>query len=313
MLDAAALRSRLKLKNLHSENLLRAHHPQAVALLESKGVKPGLIRAHATRLLASGATAAALLIAPSQAASTHAALPSSAADSALVSSVDLNSAFRKALAELLPPAPQPLALAAESNISQLFHSVYGIHAVPELEGNRLNTDYGLLGAEQHLPRYPGDTADQHGSYVDSGITPGRGAWGYFSYSPADLTPDLVEKEKYYVAVQTLYLPDWTTRLAYLRDWYKYRKVVMANPKNGKAVVAVIADSGPAAWTGKHFGASPEIMHYLQMQDGKARSSVVLFFVDDPDNSVPLGPLEYNLEKGRPLLSLSSPAAPGSQL
>ena len=44
------------------------------------------------------------------------------------------------------------------------------------------------------------------------------------------------------------------------------------------------------------------MDYLQMKDGKQRGPVVLFFVDDPDGKIPLGPLEYNLEKGPPLLA-----------
>jgi hypothetical protein len=82
----------------------------------------------------------------------------------------------------------------------------------------------------------------------------------------------------------------------LREWYKYRKVAVVNPKNGKMVIAVVADSGPAAFTGKHFGGSPEVMDYLQMHDGKQRGPVILFFVDDPQDEVPLGPVEKNLEK-----------------
>jgi hypothetical protein len=187
-------------------------------------------------------------------------------------------------------------------VSDIIHNLFGIHATHILESNRLNTNYGLIGAEQHLPRFPGDRVDLHDSLTQAGITPGRGAWGYFANSKSELTPDLVKMEKYYVAVQTLYLPDWHTRLAYLRDWYKYRKVVVLNPRNGRAIVAVIADSGPAAWTGKQFGGSPEVMDYLRSKDGRQRGPVAMFFVDDPQNTVPLGPLEYNLEVGPPLLT-----------
>lgn len=49
---------------------------------------------------------------------------------------------------------------------------------------------------------------------------------------------------------------------YLRDWYKHRKVLIVNTENGNAVVAAIGDSGPAAWTGKQFGGSPEVMEHL---------------------------------------------------
>jgi len=153
-----------------------------------------------------------------------------------------------------------------------------------------------------LPRYPGDTVSQHDEYQKSGITPGLGSWGYFARSKSELTEDLEQKEKYYVAVQTLYLSDWPTRFKYLRDWYKYRKVVVVNPINGKSVVAVIADAGPASWTGKHFGGSPEVMAYLGLNVGMQKGPVVLYFVDDPEDEVSLGPLEYNLAKNASLLA-----------
>ncbi len=67
--------------------------------------------------------------------------------------------------------------------------------------------------------------------------------------------------------------------------------MVINPVNGKTVVAVVADAGPANWTGKSFGASPEIMAYLDMKDGAQRGPAILFFVDDRDNSIALGPVE----------------------
>ena len=83
-----------------------------------------------------------------------------------------------------------------------------------------------------------------------------------------------------------------TKVKYLREWYKYRKVLIVNTDNGNAVVAAIADSGPAAWTGKHFGGSPEVMEYLGGPRYK-KGPVLIFFVDDPENKIPLGPVDYN--------------------
>ena len=80
-------------------------------------------------------------------------------------------------------------------------------------------------------------------------------------------------------------------------------MAVINPQNGKVIIAVVADSGPSWWTGKKFGGSPEVMDYLQLQDGRQKGAVVVFFVDDPQDQVPLGPLEYNLEN-QPLLSQS---------
>lgn len=304
-LDTSYLRSRLKLKSIQSENLLTAHHAKAVALLKSAGVNPGALRKHAQRLLTSGVTTTALMLTPPVVTADQVALPG-VPDSALVSSFDLHRNLSEHLRSILPAQVVPLTTTQEKEISDLIHEIYGVHAYAELEGNKLNRSYGLIGAEQHLPRYPGDTVEQHDAIQKSGITPGRGAWGYFARSKSDMTPELVQMEKYYVAVQTLYLPDWDTRLSYLRDWYKHRRVLVVNPKNGKAVIAVVADSGPAASTGKHFGGSPEVMDYLQMKDGKQRGPVILFFLDDPQKAIPLGPLEYNLEKGPALLTTGGP-------
>lgn len=280
-LQSEQLRSRLKVKQIASRNLLVERHP------------------HVVRLLTSGVLAGSLMLS-SGPLSTVAALPSTSENRTVSAPDELRRQIADQLSRQLPSPPGPLSFGQETALSDLFHRTWGIHSMAELEGNRLNTAYGLIGAEQHLPRYPGDTAAAHGGqFINSGITPGRGAWGYFAPSRQQLTADLVEKERYYVAVQTLYLPDWTIRLSYLRDWYKYRKVLVVNPQNGKAVVAVVGDAGPASWTGKHFGGSPEIMAYLGLNVGKQKGPVVLFFVDDPGDNIPLGPLEYNLEQ--PLL------------
>jgi hypothetical protein len=100
----------------------------------------------------------------------------------------------------------------------------------------------------------------------------------------------------------LYLPDWQTRLNYLRDWYKYRKVLVINPANGTTVVADVADSGPADFTGKQFGGSPEVMAHLGLNTGPQKGAVVLFFVNDPNNEIPLGPVEYNVRTGTPQIA-----------
>ncbi|OGG11549.1 hypothetical protein A2Z00_04900 [Candidatus Gottesmanbacteria bacterium RBG_13_45_10] len=273
---------------------LKIHHPKAVSWLEQAGVTPGNIRHHAARLATTGAIAGALLLA--NPLMTKVSSSSNKLAHAPVAKLhDLLAANIKAL---LPNVVRPLRPDEENAISKLITTIWGIKAGATLDGEHLNTSYGYIGAEQHLPRFPGDTVEAHDAYQVSGITPGKGAWGYFANSSDALTQDLIQKEKYYVAVQTLYLPDWQQRLSYLRDWYKYRKVVLVNPANGKTIVAVVADAGPANWTGKQFGGSPEVMAYLKLQDGAQKGAVVLFFVDDKGNEIPLGPVEYNRAEGQ---------------
>jgi hypothetical protein len=296
-LNSELLYSKIKLRHSASEQEFLKTHPQAYNFFKLKQLLPGKIREHATNLLASGAIAGSLLV-----NSPQAQVPINQSNNVAVflSESSIDNSLANNLSAILPQKIAPLSSDQELKISGIIKKVLGINAYSELEGNKLNHSYGLIGAEQHLPRFPGDSVEQHDEYQRSGITPGLGAWGYFANSKSNLTYDLIEKEKYYVAVQTLYLQDWNTNFEYLRDWYKHRKVIVINPVNGKAVVAVIADAGPAEWTGKHFGGSPEVMAQLKLNVGMQKGPVVLYFVDDPEDKVSLGPINYNVIKS-PLL------------
>src|SRR3990167_8186664 len=199
----------------------------------------------------------------------------------LVTSQELRMLLKKMLTQTVPETSRVLTQEEESTLSELISKTLGIKAVSELNGNRLNHQMGYIGLEQHLPRRANDTLAGR-NFPQVGLTSSRGAWGYV---PAD-------KEKYYLAVQTLYLPDWQARLGELRDWYKFRKMVAINPETGAAVVAVIADAGPAKWTGKQFGGSPLVMHDLGFYPKKTKGKIILLFVDDPDDKIPLGPVSH---------------------
>lgn len=271
-----------------SQKKLRKRHPHAVTFFEKHGITPGKIRQHAAHVAASvGLTGAMLFAQPL----TQQVLSTPAHQIAALTADQLRKELSNQLTTLLPKDVTPLTDAEETAIASEIKTIWGIDAAATIQGERLNRSYGLIGAEQHLARFPGDSVEN--------MAPGKGAWGYFANSRDQLTQDLIQKEKWYVAVQTLYLPDWQTRLNYLRDWYKYRKVLVVNPANGKTVVADVADSGPADWTGKHYGGSPEVMAYLNLNVGPQKGAVVLFFVDDPNNEIPLGPVEYNVRVGTP--------------
>ena len=203
------------------------------------------------------------------------------------------------LSSAVPDPVRPLTQEEELKIGDILSKSFGVKASAELEDKRLNRSYGLIGAEQHLARYPGDTMSSHfdgnsedaSKYYSSGMAPGLGAWGYFTTSRSQMTEEDTMREKYYIAVQTFLAPDFNSRVAEYRDFFKFRKMLVVNPYNGKAVVAVIGDAGPAEWTGKHLGGSPEVMKHLERVDGRGRGPVLYYFLDDPDNSIPLGPVE----------------------
>ena len=166
----------------------------------------------------------------------------------------------------------------EKELEKLLSNRFGLNLKTTLDGNRLNKSIGYIGAEQHLYRWPGDNLSKH-NLIQSGIAPNKGAFGYF---------DTAEQEEYYIAAQIHMLPDWNKNWSRLKPWYRFRKVLVYNPDNGKAVVAVIGDAGPSEYTGKTFGGSPEIMKYLERVDGSQKGKVIVLFIDNADSRVRLG-------------------------
>lgn len=197
-------------------------------------------------------------------------------------------------ATTMPPGHLPKE--DELYLEQQLSDVLGFEVAAELEGNRLNHSVGIMGGEQHLKRYPNDTLEQHDAYRESGIAPNRGAYGWFTEN-GELTQKAIEREKYYFAVQTLYLPDWNSNYKELKEWYKFRKMIVINPADRIAVVGVVGDAGPAAWVKKQYGGSPEIMREGKIWSPTAKGRVLLFFVNDPEDTIPLGVI--NLDQLRP--------------
>lgn len=297
-ISAEVLRQRLKLKHLETQKKFSEKYPDVEKFFKDKGIKVEDVRKHSAKIIGAGALTGTLLL---TSAGDPRILPApneiieKLKDQGKVEGVDTpQKLLVDTLDSILPKEVRSLDRAEEKFLEQLFQNILGVNTRATLEGEHLNTTYGLIGAEQHLRRYSGDVLLNHGSgdVLTEGIAPGLGAWGYFAPIKSAFTPELEETERWYAVVQTLYLPDWNTRQPYLRDWYKFRKVLIVNTDNGNAVIASIADSGPAAWTGKVFGGSPEVMDYLGGSRYK-KGPVILFFVDDPENNVPLGPVEYN--------------------
>lgn len=286
--DSEFLRNKLKLKSLEARRSLFEKYPHVKKFFDEKGIDLGKIREHSAKIITTGALTGTLLFAPPTVVRSVPAIASIVKNLSDFEGVQPNvpqqETLLSSLKQILPQKIGALDRTQEKTLEQVFRETIGVDTKANLEGEHLNATYGYIGAEQHLARYPGDSMAVHPKIpqLDEGMAPGLGAWGYVP----------VDKEKWYAVVQTLYLPDWAKRQPYLRDWYKYRKVLIVNTMNGNAVIADIADSGPAAWTGKQFGGSPEVMNYLGGPRYK-KGPVVLFFVDDPKNQVPLGPVDYN--------------------
>lgn len=196
------------------------------------------------------------------------------------------------LQEIVPHQPAKLTEDQASKIEKLLTDNTGIPVKAVLDGQSLNHHVGYIGFEQHLYRYPGDTLAEHDEIQEAGIAPGLGAFGYFVKDQRDYSTKTYLQEKYYCVVQTLYLENWNRDFKYLKDFYALRKMLVVNPVNGQAVVCVIGDAGPAEWTGKQFGGSPETMQALDLNKGPRKGLILMLFIDDPENKIPLGPINY---------------------
>jgi hypothetical protein len=201
------------------------------------------------------------------------------------------------LKSILPESVGSLNDEQEKMIGEVLSRDFGMTVEASLSGKRLNYSYGLIGQEQHLARFPGDSMlthfndpDEAEKYWNYGMAPGLGGFRYFADSKESMTQKDIDREKYYIAVQTFLAPGFDENPKEYLDFFKYRKMLVVNPQNGKAIVADIADAGPSPWTGKQLGGSPEVMNYLERFDGAQRGPVLYFFIDDPNDTIPLGPV-----------------------
>ncbi len=225
-----------------------------------------------------------------------------ASSRSVLDSFDRNVLLAEILSDHVPPEVRPLDSIEEKNITDILSRNLSFKVTAQLENIRLNRNYGLIGGEQHLYRYPGDNLYAHAdttsdwaNYGDAGIAPSLGAWGYFAPSKESFTEMDKQRERYYLAIQTFLAPGFAENFARYRDFFKFRKMLVVNPKTGQAVVAVIGDAGPADWTGKHLGGSPEVMDAVGLATGPRKGPVLYFFIDDPKNEVPLGPVSVKSE------------------
>lgn len=211
---------------------------------------------------------------------------------------DENILLAQSLSEIMPKEVRPLEKEEEEEVVEVLSKNFGFKISAEMEGIRLNKSYGLIGGEQHLYRYPGDNLYAHADttqdwamYGSSGIAPGLGAWGYFAPSKEEFSQKDKLRERYYLAIQTFLAPGFAENVTKYRDFFKFRKMLVVNPKSGQSVVAVVGDAGPASWTGKHLGGSPEAMDALGLAGGPRKGGVLYFFIDDPKDQIPLGPVK----------------------
>lgn len=182
----------------------------------------------------------------------------------------------------------------EMYLEQQLTDLFGFEVNAELEGVRLPHTIGVMEALPHLRRHPTDTLVEHKRCQSAGIRPVRGAFGWFT-ELGQLTEYGVLQEEYTFSVQADFLANWQTSPTILKNWLKFRKMVMINPADLRAVVGTIGDVGPSDWVHYQFGGSPETILDGKVWSPQSRGHVLMFFVNDPMNQVQLGPLDLRYD------------------
>lgn len=286
---------------------VRSKHAPHVQFLKDKGVFLENLRDFSANKIVAASIASTLLMNPLSAAhlndqsnhTTQAAVTSPPIQvQELASAEDKGLLLAQELKTAVPAGSQNLTPAQEASVASAIKKNLNLIATAELGGYRLNRSFGLIGAEQHLYRYPGDnilqqlhTPAEFAMYAGAGIAPHVGAYGYFAPSKAAMNKEAEERERWYVVAQTFLSPQFRASPNTTAQFFKYHKFIVINPDTGQAVVGDLADAGPGEYTGKSFGGSPEVMNYLGYGSGPRKGRVVFMMVDDPTNQIPLGPVQ----------------------
>lgn len=145
--------------------------------------------------------------------------------------------------------------------------------VQSLEGYSIPATSGKTAREQHLYLDVDEAAQGRTDasaaihYYRSG-TPSASqngmAGGYGAFGSGG-SPASTDQERYYINMRWSYC-DWYEEggSTYTRNcstaaknWHRHKKVVVSNPANGRTLIASVEESGPAIWTGRVSGLSPE--------------------------------------------------------
>ncbi len=196
------------------------------------------------------------------------------------------------MVELLHLPAGQLEEDSELYLEQQLSDFLGFEITANLNNHRLLFSTGIMESAPHLKRSPTDTLEAHTNYQEAGINRNRSAFGWFSAN-IEQDQEAIAKEKFYISVPLYFHPDWNQKYAELKNWYKFQKIVVINPAERIAVVGVVGDIGPTTYTRRQFAGSPELIHAGKIWSPKTAGRVLILFVDDPENTVPLGPVYFD--------------------
>ena len=206
-----------------------------------------------------------------------------------VTSEELSSVTQKLRSYALGP-PSQLAGNESLYLEQQLSDLLGFDVATVLDGRQLPHNAATMSALPHQQRSPEDTLEKHRHHQEAGLQTGRSQFGWFVPNAADSHSNHSQPEEYSVTVQLQYLDEWQSQRQELKKWYRYRKIVVINPFERRATIAAITGVGPTERLQYQCAGSPEVIRETMVWSLASQGKVLLFYVDDPEDTLALGPV-----------------------
>lgn len=180
---------------------------------------------------------------------------------------------------VLPPAPLDvqLGLYLEQQIAELT----GVEVTTVLETHQLPQQMGIIKSLPHQKCHPTDTLTAHIHVLEAGFSEKRSRYGW-QYD---------QNDEYSLSLPLMQFPIPEGERETYKQWYKYRKMLVINPIERKAVVAKVTDIQFFPSHKYQFGGSPELIRAVRAWSPQSLGRVLLFYIPK-NNTHPCGPVAF---------------------
>lgn len=188
---------------------------------------------------------------------------------------------------LIAMPPGQLDSESELYLEQQLGEVLGLEVSSEIAGHRLLYNTGKVKALPHSKLHPTDTIASH-VFPYAQLSEKRSSYGWF-LEQGKVSEESEKVEKFFCALPLYFFADWQTDPKLAKKWYKHRKIIFINPMENLAVICAVSSIGPNAPSRYQFGASPETIVAGKFWSPRSSGRALVLFVDDPNDTVQLGP------------------------
>lgn len=174
-------------------------------------------------------------------------------------------------------------------LEQQLSDIFGFEVTSKLDDHKLPFTLGTMAAAPHQRRYPKDKLGEHNRYPEAGMTQTRSSFGWM-LEAGQLSATATKQEQYGLSLPLAYLPEWQQDYSQLKDWYRYRKMLVINPFELKAIIASVINIDLVSTLKYQFAGTPELIRAGFIWSPKASGRVLVFFINDEPDNIKVGPI-----------------------